>query len=97
MKLTHSERRRARELVGLDPMDCCPVVIVDGPQQPRLVGFEGHYIDSVGVRIMTVEGMQRAGPSGRQYVVASRHIEVGHCWMLAYRRSVTIYNKEINR
>ena len=41
MKLTHEERRRARELIGLDPLDCCPVVIVDGPRSPRLVGMEG--------------------------------------------------------
>ena len=95
MKLTHSERRRARELIGLDPLDSCPVVLVDGPQQPRLVGEEGHYIDDGGEWLCTVEEMQRAGPSGRRYVVATRAIEVGNSWMLAYRRSVTSYNKGI--
>ena len=97
MKLTHEERRRARELVGLDPLDSCPVVIVDGPQQPRLVGEAGHYINDAGEWIHTALGMERAGPSGRRYIVASRRIEVGHCWMLAYRRSVTIYNKGVHR
>ncbi len=95
MKLTHEERRRARELVGLDPLDCCPVVIVDGPQQPRLVAEEGHYIDDAGEWLRTVEEMQRAGPDCRRFIVTNRRIEVGNSWLLAYRRSVRSSNKGI--
>ena len=97
MKLTHEERRRARELVGLDPLDSCPVVIVDGPQQPRLVGEAGHYINDAGAWLCTVEEMQRAGPSGRRYIVATRRIEVGQSWLLGYRAGGAEYVKRSPR
>ena len=97
MKLHAAERRLARDIVGLDLLDCCPVVLVDGPRSPRLVGFEGHYIDSVGVRIMTVEGMQRAGPRGRRYVVATRAVEVGTAWLFGYRSGWGQYGEGAHR
>ena len=97
MKLSHEERRRTRELVGLDPLDSCPVVIVDGPRSPRLVGMEGHYVDHAGEWIHTAEEMQRAGPRGRRYVVATRRIEVGQSWLLGYRAGGAEYVKRSPR
>ena len=95
MKLTHEERRRTRELVGLDPLDSCPVVLVDGPQQSRLVGEAGQYINDAGDRLRTVKEMQRAGPDCWRFIVTNRRIEVGNSWLLAYRSSVRSSNKGI--
>ena len=97
MKLHAAERRLARDLVGLDPMDCCPEVLVDGPRSPRLVGLEGHYVDHTGEWIQTVTEMQRAGPRGRHYIVATRAIEVGRDWLFGYRSGWGQYGGGVHR
>ncbi len=86
MKLSDSERRLARELIGLSPLDFCPVVLVAGYSVPRLVGEVGHYIDITGTWIYTPMEMKRAGTRGRHFVPATRAIEVSVAWLAKIRR-----------
>ncbi len=86
MKLSDSERRLARELIGLSPLDFCPVVLVAGYGTPQLVGEAGHYIDTVGRWLCTPQEMHRAGVRGRHYVTATRAIEVSAGWLSKIRK-----------
>ena len=97
LKLSNAERMLIRDLVGLDSRDRCPVVLVDDPCSPNLIGETGHYIDSTGTWIYTAEEMYRAGKRRRTYIASTRAIEVGNSWLAGYRVGCDEYVKREHR